>query len=93
MRNIKRNIREKIMMVAFKVICRLEESIGNVSGNLVSNYDMDKFFVRVAFWIVFALEWVAVNARARLDIIEFNERLRIYEGVKWDRKKKEYVKI
>lgn len=88
-----KKITEKIMVVAFKVICRLEESIGNVSGNLVSNYDMDKFFVRVAFWTVFGFEWAVIKVRLWLDGIEFERELREHEGIKWDKKKKEYVKI
>lgn len=84
MRKIKRNIRERMMWVAFKVIWRLEESIGNVSGNLVSNYDMDKFFVRNFTRVVVAVEWVVIEMRRWLDLRKLNKKLKEHKDIDID---------
>ena len=70
-----------------------EESIGNVSGNLVSNYDMDKFFVRNFTRVVVAVEWVVIEMRVWLDAIELRREMKEYDGMKWDKKLKKYINI
>lgn len=93
MKKIIRKIKERVMRVAFKVACGTEDRLDYMRADLVSNYDWDNFFVRVAFWVVFGLEWLVIRVKLWLDGIDFKRRLKEHKGVKWDKKLKEYVKI